>query len=66
MNTPFGQHVCYAMPNIPWGEFFLGTPPGVPLSQFTAPIVNIADNRFGRVLGARAARINQIGLKFLF
>ena len=35
MNSPFGQHVCYAMPNIPWGEFFLGSPPGVPLSEVT-------------------------------
>ncbi len=35
MNSPFGQHVCYAMPNIPMGEFFLGSPPGVPLSEVT-------------------------------
>ena len=35
MNSPFGQHVCYAIPNIPWGEFFLGSPPGVPLSEVT-------------------------------
>ncbi|MBI1773962.1 MAG: L-rhamnonate dehydratase [Proteobacteria bacterium] len=33
MNTPDGQHLCYAMPNIPWGEYFLGTPPGVPLAE---------------------------------
>ena len=24
-----------AMPNIPWGEFFMGAPPGVPLSEVT-------------------------------
>ncbi len=35
-------------------------------TQFNAPVVNVADNRFGRVLGSRPARINQIGLKFLF
>lgn len=35
MNSPFGQHVCFAMPNIPLGEFFLGSPPGVPLEEVT-------------------------------
>lgn len=35
MNTPYGQHLCYAMPNVPWGEFFLGSPPGVPLAELT-------------------------------
>jgi L-rhamnonate dehydratase len=33
MNTPYGQHFGYAMPNSPWGEFFLGTAPGVPLAE---------------------------------
>jgi len=35
MNSPFGQHVCLAMPNIPMGEYFLGTAPGVPLREVT-------------------------------
>jgi L-rhamnonate dehydratase len=35
MNDAYGQHTCYAMPNIPWGEAFVGTPPGVPLSEGT-------------------------------
>jgi hypothetical protein len=35
-------------------------------AQFNAPVVNVADNRFGRILGARPGRINQIGLKLLF
>ncbi len=35
MNSPFGQHICFAMPNIPWGEYFLGTAPGVPLEEVT-------------------------------
>jgi L-rhamnonate dehydratase len=30
-NSPYGQHACYALPAIPWTEFFVGTPPGVPL-----------------------------------
>jgi len=33
MNTPYGQHFGFAMPNAPWGEMFLGTPPGVPLAE---------------------------------
>lgn len=33
MNDCYGQHTCYAMPNIPWGEFFVGSAPGVPLSE---------------------------------
>jgi L-rhamnonate dehydratase len=33
MNSPAGQHLGYAMPNSPWGEYFLGSAPGVPLSE---------------------------------
>jgi L-rhamnonate dehydratase len=33
MNDAFGQHVCLAMPAIRWGEYFVGTAPGVPLDQ---------------------------------
>ena len=33
MNDAYGQHTCYAMPNIPWGEFFMGSAPGVPLEE---------------------------------
>ena len=32
VNDPYGQHVCYAMPGIPWGEFYVGTAPGAPLT----------------------------------
>lgn len=28
--TPYGQHACYALPAIPWTEYFVATPPGVP------------------------------------
>ncbi len=35
MNDAYGQHVCYAMPAIPWGEFFVGSAPGVPLKDAT-------------------------------
>ena len=33
MNTPYGQHFGLAVPGSPMGEFFLGTPPGVPLAE---------------------------------
>ena len=32
-NTPFGQHFSYALPNVPWAEFFVASPPGVPLEE---------------------------------
>jgi L-rhamnonate dehydratase len=32
-NTPFGQHFSYATAAVPWCECFVGTPPGVPLSE---------------------------------
>ncbi|MGH2460370.1 MAG: mandelate racemase/muconate lactonizing enzyme family protein [Chloroflexota bacterium] len=44
MNYPWGQHLAYAMPAIPWGERSEGVaPPGVPLEEMivlpgTAPI----------------------------
>ena len=30
---PFGQHLIVAMPNMPWAEFFIASPPGVPLEE---------------------------------
>ena len=34
MNLPYGQHLAYAMPVIPWGERSEGvSPPGVPLEE---------------------------------
>jgi L-rhamnonate dehydratase len=35
MNTPYGQHFVYAMPNSPLGEYFIGSPPGVALEETT-------------------------------
>ena len=35
-------------------------------TQWNAPEVNVANQNFGRVLGTRPARINQLGLKLLF
>ncbi len=33
MNTPYGQHFGFAMTNMPWGEFFMASPPGVPAGR---------------------------------
>jgi L-rhamnonate dehydratase len=33
MNTPYGQHAAMASPNSRWGEFYLGSAPGVPLES---------------------------------
>ncbi|MBI4910646.1 MAG: TonB-dependent receptor [Acidobacteria bacterium] len=35
-------------------------------TQWGTPVRNVADPNFGRILGARPARINQLGLKVLF
>lgn len=32
-NSAFRQHLSLAMPNTPWAECFLATPPGVPLEE---------------------------------
>ncbi|MCD6521143.1 MAG: L-rhamnonate dehydratase [Anaerolineae bacterium] len=34
-NSSYGQHFTYAMPNTPWAEYFVGSPPGVPLEEAT-------------------------------
>ena len=33
-NTSYGQHACYGMPNIPLGEYFMQTSPGMQLDHF--------------------------------
>jgi len=32
-NSQYGLHLTYAMPNTPWAEFFIASPPGVPLEE---------------------------------
>jgi L-rhamnonate dehydratase len=34
---PYGLHLSWGMPSIPWGEYFVGSPPGVPLSEAAGP-----------------------------
>jgi L-rhamnonate dehydratase len=31
--SPYGMHLNCAMPNMPWGEFFVGSDPGIPLAE---------------------------------
>jgi len=35
-NNAFGQHLTFAMPNMPWAECFVGSDPGVPLESAVA------------------------------
>jgi L-rhamnonate dehydratase len=35
MNTPYGQHFTVSCTNSPWGEYFVGGGPGVPLDRTT-------------------------------
>ncbi len=32
-NSVYGQHLTCAMPNTPWAEYFLASPPGVPIEE---------------------------------
>jgi L-rhamnonate dehydratase len=40
--TAYGQHFSYAMAAVPWLEYYIGSPPGVPLQQ--------ADNISGQAI----------------
>ncbi|MFN8523920.1 MAG: enolase C-terminal domain-like protein [Chloroflexota bacterium] len=53
MNDPYGQHLCYAMPNIRWGEYFMGTAPGVPL-EHTSRLPGTAVPRNGALVPSDA------------
>ena len=33
VNEPYGQHACYALPGIPWGEYFVASGPGTDLAD---------------------------------
>ncbi len=33
--TPYGRHFSFAMPAVPWIEYFIGEDPGIPLSEGT-------------------------------
>ncbi len=33
VNEPYGQHACFALPGIPWGEYFVASGPGTDLAD---------------------------------
>ena len=35
--NPYGLHFTWAMPNTPWGEYFVGSAPGIPLEEAARP-----------------------------
>ncbi|MHB1296510.1 MAG: enolase C-terminal domain-like protein [Anaerolineae bacterium] len=42
--NPYGTHLTCSMPNMPWGEYFVGTAPGVPLAAAAIPGVSIPED----------------------
>jgi len=34
---PYGQHLTWAMSNTPWGEYYIGSDPGIPLEEVSEP-----------------------------
>jgi L-rhamnonate dehydratase len=53
MNTPYGQHFGYALPECTWGEFHLSTPVGVPLEEVQA-IPGMSVPKAGRLVPSDA------------
>jgi L-rhamnonate dehydratase len=53
MNTPYGQHFCYALPECTWGEFHLSTPVGIPLEE-VKPIPGMSVPVNGRLVPSDA------------
>jgi len=45
-NSQFGLHLTYAMPNTPWAEYFLASPPGVPLEEGKRPGTSIPKDSY--------------------
>jgi len=45
-NDQYGLHLTYAMPNTPWAEYFLASPPGVPLEEGKLPGVSIPKDSY--------------------
>jgi L-rhamnonate dehydratase len=57
-NSAYGQHLTYAMPNTPWAECFLATPPGVPLEE-AASIPGVAAPKDGWLVPSDAPGFGQ-------
>ncbi|MEE2658808.1 MAG: enolase C-terminal domain-like protein [Candidatus Latescibacterota bacterium] len=41
---PYGQHFTWAMPNTPWGEYYIGSDPGIPLEEVAEPGSQVPKN----------------------
>ena len=44
--SQYGLHLTYAMPSTPWAEYFLASPPGVPLEETAGPGASIPKDSF--------------------
>ena len=47
--TPYGQHALYALPAIPWGEYFISSAPGVPLDK-ASPTPGMTTPKDGKLI----------------
>jgi len=45
-NSQYGLHFTYAMPNTPWAECFIASPPGVPLEEGKLPNASIPKDSY--------------------
>ena len=45
-NSQYGLHLSYAMPNTPWAEHFIASPPGVPLEEGKPPSASIPKDSY--------------------
>ena len=43
---PYGQHLTFAMPNTPWGEYYIGSDPGIPLAEVAQPGALVPENGY--------------------
>ena len=54
LNDPYGQHLCYALPGNRWGEFFVGTAPGVDLMDGFRSVPGMALPEKGKLVPSDA------------
>ena len=54
LNDPYGQHLCYALPGNRWGEFFVGTAPGVDLMEGFRSVPGMALPEKGKLVPSDA------------
>ena len=45
-NSQYGLHFSYAMPNTPWAECFIASPPGVPLAEGKRPNASVPKDSY--------------------